>query len=415
MALPAGFEIRPVTDDEAGPFFRTTFIAFGAHAEERDIEQVRISFFPERSLAVFDGGRVVGTAGAYPFELTLPGLRTTAMEGVTYVGVLPSHRRRGILNALMRRQLDDVHAAGVAIAGLTASESIIYGRFGYGLATSHLELEIEKVHSRFQNPVADEGRCVLLDKGEAAKVLPGLHDRVRLTRPGDLNRFERYWDEWFSDPKHDRGGASARFYVVHESANGEPDGYLAYRTREHWDDGLPRNTVEVAELRAFDPRAEAALWRFALDIDLVDKVRAHRQALDEPLRWLVADPRRVRVVGRHDHLWLRLVDLPAALEARGYDTEDDLVLEVEDQFCDWNSGRWRLQTGPDGASCTRAKAKAKVDLSLSAADLGAAYLGGVQFSTLARAGRASEQRTGALGRADRVFACDPVPWCTTGF
>src|SRR4051794_19979164 len=178
MAMPAGLEIRPVSDEEAGPYFRTTFVAFGAHAEDRDIEQARIAFFPERSLAAFDGGRIVATAGAFPFELTVPGLRTTAMEGVTYVGVLPSHRRRGILNALMRRQLDDVHAAGVAVAGLTASESIIYGRFGYGLATSHLELEIEKVHSRFQTPVTDEGRCVLLDKADAAKVLPGLHDRV---------------------------------------------------------------------------------------------------------------------------------------------------------------------------------------------------------------------------------------------
>src|SRR4051794_16243479 len=415
MAMPAGLEIRPVSDEEAPAFFRTTGIAFAAHMSDSDIEHERIAFHPERSLAVFDGGRIVATAGAFPFELTLPGLRTTPMEGVTYVGVLPTHRRRGILTAMMRQQLDDIHAAGVAVAGLTASESIIYGRFGYGLATSSLAIEIDSVHSGFARPVSDEGRCVLVDRGEAAKVIPELYDRARLGQPGEINRFDRYWDSFFADAKYDRHGASARFYVVHESATGEPDGYLVYRTREQWENGLPRNVVEVGELRAFDPATEAVLWRFALDVDLVDRVRANRIALDDPLRWLLADPRRLRVTGRHDHLWIRLVDLAPALESRGYQAEDELVLDVDDPFCEWNSGRWKLQTGPDGASCTRAPKAKKADLSLPPVALGAAYVGGVARSPLARAGRVEELKAGALRRADRVFASEQVPWCPTGF
>jgi predicted acetyltransferase len=415
MAMPAGLEIRPVSDEEAPAFFRTTGIAFAAHMSDSDVEHERIAFHPERSLAVFEGGRIVATAGAFPFDLTLPGLRTTPMEGVTAVGVLPTHRRRGILTSMMRQQLDDIHAAGVAVAGLTASESIIYGRFGYGLASSLLQVEIDKVHSRFVRPVADQGRCVLVDRSEAAKVLPELYDRARLGRVGELNRFDRYWDSYFADAKYERRGASARFYVVHESAAGEPDGYLAYRTREHSQHGLSGSAVEVSELRAFDSATEIALWRFALDVDLMDRVRASSLALDDPLRWMLADPRRLRVTGAHDHLWIRLVDLAPALEARAYEAEDDLVLDVDDPFCDWNSGRWKLQTGPDGASCTRAPKAKKADLSLSTVELGAAYLGGVAISTLARARRVEELKAGALRRADRVFASEQVPWCTTGF
>ena len=408
-------ELRPVTADEFPAFERTTGMAFSYPVTDAEIERDRKCFEPDRSLAVFDNGRMVATAGAFSFELTLPGLTSIPVAGVSYVGVLATHRRRGTLRRMMRHQLDDVLARGESVAVLTASESVIYGRFGYGLATSMVDFEIETDHSAFLRPVDDAGRLVLIDTAEAAKVLPDLHERCRRAQPGDNSRSEAMWHQWFADLdlEHDREGATALFYVLHETAAGEPDGYALYRVK-HGDDGLANSQVRVDSMRGLEPATETALWRYLLDIDLISSLRASGRAVDDQLQWMLRDPRRVRATGVWDMLWCRLVDLPAALSARRYSADGELVLDVVDEFCPWNAGRFRLTGGPDGATCEPAPSLSP-DLALSATELGAAYLGGVKLSTLARAGRVVELTGGALRRADAMFASERAPWTTTPF
>ena len=406
--------MRPVALDEYPAFVHTTGNAFSYHVTDEEIERDRKSFEPERSLALFDNGRMVATAGAFSFELTLPGLTSIPVAGVSYVGVLPTHRRQGILRRMMRHQLDDVRQRGESVAVLTASETIIYGRFGYGLATSMRDLEIETDHSSFLRPVDDSGRLVLIDTAEAVKVLPDLHERCRRQQPGDNSRSQTMWEWWFADLdlEHDREGAGPLYYVLHESASGEPDGYAIYRVKLG-DDGLSNNQLRLDSLRGLDPTTEAALWRYVLDIDLVSSVRADKRPVDDALGWMLRDPRRLHTTGLWDMLWCRLVDVPTALAARRYQQDGELVFDVTDAFCPWNEGRLRLAGGPAGAECAAGSGDA--DLAVSATDLGATYLGGVSFSTLARAGRVTELQPGALARADAMFASTPAPWTTTGF
>src|SRR5204863_4594609 len=185
MAAETQFEIRPVTADEFPTFARTIENAFGSHGVDEELEVYRKTFETERSIAVFDNGRIVATAGAFSFEITLPGLTSIPVAGVSYVGVLPTHRRKGILRSIMRHQLDDVRSRGESVAVLTASESIIYGRFGYGLASWNHEISVNTDHSAFLHPIVDDGRFTLIDAVEAGKVLPGLHEKCRRQRPGD--------------------------------------------------------------------------------------------------------------------------------------------------------------------------------------------------------------------------------------
>jgi predicted acetyltransferase len=333
------------------------------------------------------------------------------MAGVTAVGVRSTHRRKGVLTSMMRAQLDDVRERGEPIAGLYASESIIYGRFGYGLASLQVGIEIETAHSAFRDPLPD-GRLDIVDKEAAAKVLPGIHDRARRQQPGDINRVPAWWDNFFKDKEKEREGASARFYVVHESEPGEADGYVAYRIKGDWPSGLPGATLRIQDWAATSEAAYVNLWRQLLDVDLVAKVAAWKRPVDEPLRWLLADPRRLQTKALTDELWLRPVDVAACLAARGYPTEGRLVLEVVDTFLD-TSSRVALDAGPTGATCTATDASA--DLTLGVAELGAIYLGGTLASNLARAARIDEHAPGALRRADVLFSSDRAPYCRTMF
>ena len=402
-------EIRPVTADEVPHFLRTEANGFGMHLEDDDLPWLRQLLEPERSLGVFDAGRLVGTAGIVTQQLTVPGMRSVPMAGVSWVTVQPTHRRKGVLRQIMRRQLDDLHEQGEIIAGLTASESLIYGRFGYGQASATENVRIDTRRSAFTTPVDGDGRFTMIDATEAAKVLPGLHERVRLAQNGDNSRSEAWWHVFFTDPKAMRGGRSAHFFVLHESSSGEPDGYATWRIKEEASEGRG-NELWVDNLRGLGDDTEAALWRFVLDVDLVGDVVADARAVDDPLRWRLLDPRQLRVTDQFDMLWLRLVDVAKGLQARGYATGDEVVLELTDDFCPWNTGRWLLSRD----SCTKA-GRRKADLALSARDLGAAYLGGVSFSTLARAGRVTELTAGAMARADAMFATDGMPWTTTAF
>jgi len=252
-----------------------------------------------------------------------------------------------------------------------------------------------------------------VDASEGEKLLPAFYDRARRAQPGELTRDPETWRAYFRDAEWHRRGDSRHYDAVYEDDSGRVEGWASYRVRHHWAAGLPANVVRVRGLYALTPAARTAVSRYCLDLDLAGSVELMMRPLDEPLRWMLADSRRLQATHTHDGLWVRLVDLPAALAARRYAVEDRLVLEVTDRIRSRNQGRFALEGGGDGASCR--PTRDDPDLTLDVAWLGATYLGGVRFTTLARAGRVLERTRGAARRADLLFSSDPAPWCTTTF
>lgn len=408
-------ELRAVTDEEFAEFLRVDHAAFGGGPPDADrVADLRKALELDRTRAVFESGRLVAASGALSLELTVPGLTTVPAAGVTWVGVLPTHRRRGHLTRMMASLLDDASDREEPVAILLASESLIYGRFGYGLATTHVSSEIESRHGAMR-PTAPNGggRVELLEAEHAAKVLPALLDAARRRQPGDVRRPDAWWDILFRDPEKDRAGAGAQFYAVHESVAGEADGYAVYRVKPDWTGGSPNGRVLAGEVVGLTAAAEADLWRYLFSIDLTDVVVSDGRPVDDPLRWMLLDPRRLRVAAVSDFLWVRMVDVAAALAARRYAIAGSLVLEVTDPFRPGTAGRYRLEGGPDGADCRCTTDEP--DLALAVDDLGALYLGGVAASTLAAAGRVTELRTGSLARAGAMLAFSPAPFSRTGF
>lgn len=400
-------EFRTITDGEWPDVVRTIQTAFGRVAPEDLKDPARRPWPLDRSVAAIEDGRVVGTGASYPMELTLPGGATEPCAGVTWVSVLPTHRRRGVLTGMMAHQVADLRARGEAIAALLASESIIYGQFGYGLATRTTDRRIDRRHTALRNAPEPVGRVVLLDADDARKVLPGIHDRSRLAQPGDLSRTELWWEAWFHRPKENR------FFAVHEGADGAADGYAVYLVKPG-DDWLSSGTVEVDALVSSDANGYVDLFRFVTDIDLTQTIKLANRPVSEPIDWMLVDARRLETTRLADFLWVRLIDVAAALARRTYATAERFVIEVTtDDLCPWNVGRWALETGTDGATCVATTDDA--DLVLPVAALGAAFLGGSSLAEMVRAGHVAERRPGIARRADSAFAADPVPWCQTFF
>jgi len=406
-------ELRPITAAELSAFTESEVAGFGYRPSTAQLEAARNLTELDRTIAVFDADRIVGTAGAFSFELTVPGPAFVPAAGVTAVTVQPTHRRRGLLSRMMRKQLDDVAERGEPLALLTASEGSIYGRFGYGIAIHYTVLELERVRTRLAAPVEVPGHMVLLDRESPAKVLPPVWDAMRRRVVGQLGRSPAYWGEVLRD-----GGffddSGTRFIVIHERAPGDADGYAIYRieSKPALPGQRPQRFLNVRELVTLDDTVRAALWQFLLGVDLIDTVSAF-VPVDEPLKWRLTDPRQARTARLGDHVWARVVDVPAALEARSYGDRGRLVVDVHDAFRPASGGTFELDAGPDGAECRRVTADP--DLSLQATDLGSTYLGGVRFSALARAGRIAEHTPGALALADRLFDIDPLPWCDSDF
>jgi predicted acetyltransferase len=406
-------DIRPITPEQNREFEDVLTAAFGESISDEERADHELWFEYDRSIAAFDGDRIVGTGGAYSMELTLPGLTTMPVGGLTAIGVLPTHRRRGILRSMILYHFDEVEGRGEMVSALGASESVIYGRFGYGMATTCAEYEIDPRYGAFLRPPAGGGRLRLLEPDETAKLVPPFYDRYRRGQPGELDRPQPWWDVYVRDPDWTRQGASRHFDVVHESEPGRVDGWLSYRVESRWSKGLASNLVKVRALVGLTPEADAALWHYCLTMDLAGSIQVYDRPVDDPIRWRLADPRRLRASYVDDQLWIRLLDLPGALSARRYATEGQLVLEVTDALRPRNQGRFRLEGGPDGATCE--PTRAEPDLALDIADLSAAYLGGASMATLARAERVAELIPGALLHADRMFASDPRPISTTHF
>ncbi|MEU9145780.1 GNAT family N-acetyltransferase [Streptomyces sp. NPDC048349] len=408
-------EMRVLKRDEWDVWFDQLELAFGGVPEvAQGRELYRSLTEPERSLGVWDGGDCVGSASAFTFRLSVPGGALVPAAGVTMVGVSPTHRRRGLLRSMMRRLLDDVRAAGEPLAVLTASDPAIYGRFGYGTAAYALAVDIDTTRVRLSVPPGtDEVRVRRVDPEKAMADCERVYAELTTRRPGMPAR-QPGWERYvLADPPEDRNGASPLQCVVAEGPDGEISGYARYRVRPEWDHSGSQGKVEVVDLDALGPEATAALWRYLFGIDLTWTVRASRRPVDDPVLHLVSDVRRSKPSMR-DSLHVRLVDVAAALAARSYAAPLDMVLEVEDAFCPWNEGRWRLVAdGSGSATCTRTAEPA--DLELSVRELGAAYLGGITLTSLAAAGRVRELRPGAAARASRAFAGDVAPWLPHGF
>ena len=397
-------EYRSPSAEEFEAVYRAVYVAFGDEPKDEDVERARRTMPADRVLAAWDGGRPVGVAASYPFELTLPG-GVAGAAGVTWVGVHPTHRRRGILTELMRRQLEDVHGRGEPIAILWASEAPIYGRFGYGIASPETFIDAERAAFALRDDPGPRGSVRLVSAEEAAKILPPLYESVRRDRPGSLARSEAWWaDHLLPDPEHWREGHGPKFYAVLE-IEGAPVGYALYRIKEKWEEHTPRGELRVVEAFAATPEATAELWRFLFGIDLVGRVKAGR--IDWALPLMVTDPRRLHLFFA-EGLWLRLVDLDAALRARTYGSSEPVVLEVEDDLFPRNAGRWRV--GPEPG-----RTDADPDVALHVGDLASAYLGAFAFERLAAAGRVRELRPGGLARATALFTTPIPPWCPEGF
>ncbi|MDE0042237.1 MAG: GNAT family N-acetyltransferase [Candidatus Poribacteria bacterium] len=397
------WEMRPIEDEDdeyeawTKPMVRTFGFDFS-----KELPKTRGNFEFDRALGVIDKGEFVAATHAYSLEMQVPG-NVLPMAGVSHVCVQASHRRRGIMTAMTKRQFQDFHDRGEPIAGLGASESIIYGRFGYGIATHRENWTIAKEHTAFNPPIVSKGQTRFVDTCEMRNIFPEVYERTGEDRPGWVPRPGYVWDFIASDYDFKRHGCSANYYVVYEE-DGNVDGYVNYRTIG--------DAVRVIGLMATSRHAYASLWQFCFGIDLKSVIDAPNRPVDDPLMWMLADPRRLQR-STEDAKWLRLVDAPVALSSRRYSQRGSLVIELRDTFCPWNEGRYELEGGPDGAEC-RGSSKSP-DLALSASELGATYLGGVKFSTLASAGRIEEHTHGALERADAMFAYHLKPWCAMGW
>ncbi|WP_327729707.1 GNAT family N-acetyltransferase [Streptomyces sp. NBC_00487] len=412
-------ELRALRKEDWNVWYDTLLRAFGGApepAEERELWQELTEV--DRSIGAWDGDQCVGSAGAFDFRLTVPGGAVVPAAGVTMVGVAATHRRRGVLTSMMRRQLDDIRSWGESLAVLTASEPVIYGRFGYGLATHRLSADIDTTRVRLSVPPgADDVRLRYADPAEVLDACEAVYARRVPERPGMLARRPGWERLGLLDTDRHRDGASPLQCVVAERAGdgggSEVVGYTRFRIKSDWGPGGAEGVVRLSALEAVDPAAHAALWRFLFDIDLTGSIVAHRLPVDEPALHLVSDIRRC-ALGVKDDLYLRLVDVGAALRERTYQAPLDVVFEVDDPFCPWNEGRWRLIGDPKGATCERTADAA--DLSLSVRELGSAYLGGVSLSSLAAAGRVRELRQGALAEASTGFLVSgSAPWLPHGF
>ncbi|HUQ21831.1 MAG TPA: GNAT family N-acetyltransferase [Gaiellaceae bacterium] len=400
------WDVRPTSDLEE---FKRAVGAIGHYfggwpADEEAAQRFASNLPLERMHAAFDGDRIVGGAGAFPFELTVPG-GTVACGGVTVVGVLPTHRRRGVLTAMMRTQLEDIRRRGEPIAALWASEEVIYRRFGYGLASLAGEMALPSGYAGLREPPDPRAVARLVPLDSCKDVIAPIHDRVRLRTPGMFARTDTWWETRnLPDPPERRQGGGEKNVVVLE-LDGEPAGYAFYRIHTKFEGGASVGHVDVIEALADGPVATRELWRVLLDMDWKATLNAFLLSIDHPLMHQLSYPRRMKLrLG--DGLWVRLVDVGAALSARAYGGDGAVVVDVEDAFLPENAGRWRVSAG--GAVRTEDDA----DLALGVGELASTYLGGFTFGELTRAGVVREVRDGGAERADAVFLTTaPKPWC----
>jgi predicted acetyltransferase len=382
-----------------------TSSVFGDELKDEDFERHSKTLVRERFYAAYDGDAPVGTAADFPFTLTVPGGELAA-GGVTWVAVVPSHRRQGILTRLMRRELEDLHARGESLAVLWASEAAIYGRFGYGMAAPHFDMDGDRSRFSLRDDPGARGKVRMRSLDDALEPCVHVYERLRPTIPGFIGRSREWWQTYrLADSEQWRRGASPKYVAVIE-LDDQPAAYAIYRVKGEWEAGFPKGQVRVVEALAATPAAERELWRFLFGIDLTVRVDS-RLDPGSSLPLMVDDARSLNL-RLSEGLWLRIVDFDAALAGRSYAGDGGVVLEVRDDFCPWNAGRWRV-----GSDVARTDEPA--DLELEVADLASVYLGAFDFSRLAQAERVRELNDGAVARADALFRTARPPFCPEDF
>jgi predicted acetyltransferase len=398
-------QYRPISADLLEDYFKATTVPFAFDFNEAGFERFSKVFEMPRMRAAFDGDSIVGTFATHSLQLTVPG-GVVPTGGTSVVTVLPTHRRRGILRMMMTEHLREAYENGELLAGLWASESNIYGRFGYGPATDRILAKLEKPYAVMKHPVNIDDSLRIVDREEALELFSPLYEEIRATRPGMFSRREAWWRHRFlSDVENLRGGATAYRYIVH-MRDDKPVGYLVFRVKAA--SVFAANTALIQELLAIDPAAEKALWQFVFGLDLVSEISCWNLPTDTPLRWWLADPRRMeRIV--QDGLWIRVVKVDAALSQRKYSAAGKVTFSIEDEQCPWNDGNYSLEVDQDGnGHCQRTNDEAAVQL--TPFSLGSTYLGGPRFCELARAEIISGDFQ-SIEKLDAMFAWNQAPWC----
>jgi len=404
------WEIRTITDEEVDLYRARIDLGFGQDPSGDEDARRRFTdvFENDRMFAAFDGGDIIGTGGALSFGLTVPGGATVPMGGTTVVTVQPTHRRQGVLRALMQAHLDEVADRGEPIAGLWASESSIYGRFGFGPATyrQRVTMGTRGISMRSTEPT---GQVRLLDVEEAKPLVREVYEQIRPKVAGMLTRSDGWWHARHLHEREGGGSSKRRFAVCF---NGESvGGYVAYRQKGKWEDFIAQGEIEVSELMAITPEAHRALWSYLINIDLFTELEWWNVAVDDPLPEIVTDPRRV-VRTLVDGMWLRLLDIPAALMAREYESDGAIVLRVEDFTRPANSGTYRLEVVEGAADCSATSDEPHVTCDVDV--LGHLYLGGGNAFAMAAANRLLGPPT-AVTSLHRLFRTDRAPWCPEVF
>ena len=394
-------EMRNITPEEFLPWLSAESRAHGNRLNH-DPEVLRPTFDLDRSIAVFENGQIVGGAHSHCVVISTPGA-SAIVAGVSNVAVQPTHRRRGVMTHMMQHQLQDVHDREEPLAALFASESLIYGRFGYGISSLYEQWSIPREHNSFAQPSSDNGNITFVEPLDIPTILPNISKLSTAGRPGVFQKPMHQWQQESQAPEHLEGGPGGLFYACYRNGNA-PEGYVIYRIRDR--------VLHVNELMATSRQAYGSLWRFCFDTDLITRTEANYRPVDDALPWMLADPRRLQRNTR-DALWLRIIDVHGALTQRCYSKSDALVLEIKDDLCPWNHASFRLEGSPEGATCY--KSSESPDLTLPISALASTLLGAVPFSTLAQAGLIQEGKSGALSRADTMFGVEQQPWTPYNF
>ncbi|AKP60353.1 Enhanced intracellular survival protein [Mycobacteroides abscessus subsp. abscessus] len=400
--------LRTIADeDDYESYMASAYSVFLRDPQKDEIEVNRKFTELDRMIGFHDGKKWVATTGAFSRHVVLPGGAVVPVAAVTAVTVSPTHRRRGLLTTMMRHQLADIRSRGESLAMLFASEALIYGRFGYGVATESAELSGQVRELAFR-PTVDLGDGTLEEVSAETFLAsaPAIYDAVIPGLPGQMSRTPEWWASWTLDSEELQKESGKVRFVLHYESDGTASGFAIYRPKPGWGDAGPNAELHVQEVLGTNPRSYARTWRYLLDMDLVRKIKYHGASVQEELRYLVANHPSLECVVS-DAIQVRLVDIPRALAQRRYAADVDVVLEVTDDFLPENSGRYRLRGGLDHASCEITTDDA--DIALTVRDLGSVYMGGVSLQVLASAGLVTELRAGAVQRAATAFGWPVAP------
>lgn len=407
------FEIRPLTSEYIPAFRQAISLGFGQDTDFDDAaaaERFGALFAVDRSFPVFDGDELISSGADFEFQATVPGGAQVPMAGLTIITVRPTHTRRGVLTTMMQEHFRRAKERGEILGGLWASEVPIYGRYGYGPAVQHHEIKFD---ARLVGRGDSEPGVVvrLVEKEEAEQLLPALYAAAQPQRPAMLQRTAQWWKyRLFYDPQKHRDGASAIRHAV-AFADGAPVGYVSYRQKTEWSQ-LSNGEVRVRELVPVTDAAYRALWQYVVNIDLFPIVKHWNIAPDDPLWLLFKDGRAVGTTAVSDGVWVRLIDVQRALEARAYHRDGSIVIGVADDFCEWNDGTYRLEVEGGVAACTRVDDEP--DVTMTAGTLAALYMGGRDASSLTRGGRISGAPE-SIQDLNWVMRSSPEPWCAEVF